>query len=66
MEEEFVLLGGQGEERITPSELTRIRGSIPNEVFTSFGARLPRTYLGAAALESDTVSGARSTESEQP
>ncbi len=66
MEEEFVLLGGQGAERITPSELARIRGSIPNEVFTSFGSRLPRAYLGASALKSGAGSGARSTDSEQP
>jgi alanine racemase len=46
MDEEFVLMGGQGAGRITPSELARIRGSIPNEVFCSFGGRLPRIYLG--------------------
>ncbi|MET1233060.1 MAG: alanine racemase C-terminal domain-containing protein, partial [Candidatus Limnocylindrales bacterium] len=46
MEEQFVLLGGQGAGRITPRDLARIRGSIPNEVFCSFGARLPRIYLG--------------------
>jgi alanine racemase len=46
-DEEVVLLGGQGEERITPNELARLRGSIPNEVFCSFGPRLPRVYLGA-------------------
>lgn len=46
MDEEFVLLGGQGDERITPNELARLRGSIPNEVFCAFGPRLPRIYLG--------------------
>ena len=46
MDEEFVLLGGQADERITPNELARLRGSIPNEVFCSFGPRLPRIYLG--------------------
>lgn len=46
MDDEFVLLGGQGTERITPNELACLRGSIPNEVFCSFGARLPRIYLG--------------------
>ncbi|HET9519409.1 MAG TPA: alanine racemase [Candidatus Limnocylindrales bacterium] len=45
MDEEFVLLGAQGEERIAPNELARLRGSIPNEVFTSFGPRLPRLFL---------------------
>ncbi len=46
MDEVLVLLGGQGAERITPNELARLRGSIPNEIFCSFGPRLPRTYLG--------------------
>ncbi len=45
MDEPFVLLGSQGDDRITPDELARLRRSIPNEVFTSFGARLPRVYL---------------------
>ena len=47
-EDEVVLLGGQGEERITPGELAALRGSIPNEVFTSFGPRLPRIAVGGA------------------
>ena len=46
MGEEFVLLGSQGAERVTPNELARLRGSIPNEIFCSFGPRLPRIYLG--------------------
>lgn len=41
-DEVFVLLGGQGDERITPVELARLRGSIPNEVFCAFGPRLGR------------------------
>ena len=45
MEDEFVLLGGQGGERITPNELARLRRSIPNEVFCAFGPRLPRVYF---------------------
>lgn len=45
MDEEFVLLGRQGGERITPNELARLRGSIAYEVFSSFGPRLPRAYL---------------------
>jgi len=57
MDEEFVLLGGQGAERITPNELARLRGSIPNEVFCSFGPRLPRTYLRTPAeLDSEEPS----------
>jgi alanine racemase len=48
MGEPFVLLGAQGDERITPGELARLRGSIPNEVFCAFGPRLGRRTLGAA------------------
>jgi alanine racemase len=47
MDEEFVLLGEQGGERISANELARLRGSIPNEVLCSFGPRLPRVYLGS-------------------
>ena len=46
-DEVFVLLGGQGAERITPVDLARLRGSIPNEVFCAFGPRLGRTTRGA-------------------
>jgi alanine racemase len=46
MDEPFVLLGGQGDERITPGELARLRGSIPNEVFCAFGPRLGRRTIG--------------------
>lgn len=60
MDEEFVLLGRQDAERIAPNELARLRGSIPNEVFCSFGPRLPRAYLGergmvAASHQADRV-----------
>jgi alanine racemase len=44
MDEEFVLLGAQGGERITANELARLRGSIPNEVLCAFGPRLRRRY----------------------
>ena len=49
LDEELVLLGAQGATRITPNELARLRGTIPNEVFTGFGPRLPRVYLGGEA-----------------
>jgi len=42
LDEVFVLLGRQGDERITPGELARLRGSIPYEVFCAFGPRLGR------------------------
>lgn len=46
-DEEFVLLGAQGEERITANEVAVLRGTIPNEVLSSLGSRLPRRYAGA-------------------
>jgi len=45
LDDEFVLLGAQGGERITVEELARLRRSIPNEVLCAFGPRLPRVYL---------------------
>jgi alanine racemase len=49
LDEVFVLLGRQGNEQITPNELARLRGSIPNEVFCSFGGRLRRVVVGIDA-----------------
>lgn len=49
-DDEFVLLGTQGEERISPVDLARLRGTIPNEVFCAFGPRLPRVYLDEGPL----------------
>lgn len=46
LDDVFVLLGGQGDERITPNELASIRGSLPNEVFCAFGSRLARVTVG--------------------
>lgn len=45
-DEVFVLLGGQGDEQITPNELASLRGSLPNEVFCAFGPRLGRRLVG--------------------
>jgi len=50
-DDEFVLLGAQGAERISAVELARIRGSIPNEVFCAFGPRLARRVVHGAARE---------------
>jgi alanine racemase len=60
LSDEFVLLGRQGAERITPNDLARLRGSIPNEVFCDFGPRLPRVYVDggrvvAVASQADRV-----------
>lgn len=45
--DEVVLLGGQGDDRITVEEVAASAGTIPWEVFTSIAARVPRVYLGA-------------------
>ena len=50
LEDEFVLLGAQGSDRITADELSRRRGSIPNEVLAALGPRIPRVYVGDADL----------------
>lgn len=44
-DDEVVLLGAQGDERISAVDLARLRGSIPNEVFCAFGPRLPRVVV---------------------
>ncbi len=44
--EEVVLLGAQGGERITAEELAAHLDTIPYEVFTGIGPRVPRTYVG--------------------
>ena len=49
-DDEFVLLGTQGAARISPVDLARHRGTIPNEVFCAFGPRLPRVYLDGGAI----------------
>lgn len=61
MDEPFVLLGGQGDERITPVELARLRGSIPNEVFCAFGPRLARRTVNEPGVPTDPTrpTGAR-------
>ena len=64
--DELVLLGAQGGERITANELARLRGSIPNEVLSTIGPRLPRVFLGTEALESGTGAEHRSRETERP
>lgn len=41
MEDEVVLMGGQGDERITPDELAGLAETIPYEIMLGFGARIP-------------------------
>jgi len=46
--DEFVLIGSQGEERITASDVASARGTNSWEVVTSLAARLPRVYHAAS------------------
>ena len=64
--DEFVLLGEQGDERITAAELASTRGTISWEVVTGLSARLPRVYHAASVpretrtLVADEVDARRS------
>ena len=53
LNEEVVLLGEQAGDGITANEVARQRGTIPNEVLSTLGARLPRRYRGLDRLEVD-------------
>ncbi len=44
--DEVVLLGAQGDERLTAEELGEWRGTISYEVTCAIGSRVPREYLG--------------------
>ena len=64
--DEFVLLGRQGNERISAADLAVARGTNSWEVVTSLSARLPRVYHAASVpretrtLVGDEVGGRRS------
>jgi alanine racemase len=47
-DDEFVLLGRQGDERISVEDLARLRTTNTWEVMTQMAARLPRVYHAAA------------------
>ena len=47
--DEFVLIGPQGGERITVADVAAARGTNSWEVVTALSARLPRVYDAAAA-----------------
>jgi len=47
MDDEFVLIGGQGGERITADDVAAQRRTINYEVTTALRERLPRLHLGA-------------------
>jgi alanine racemase len=44
--DEVVLIGAQGDERVTADELASLAGTIGYEIVTSIGRRVPREYLG--------------------
>jgi len=48
-EDEVVLVGRQGEARITTEALAQRAGTIPYEILTGLNERIPREYVGAAA-----------------
>lgn len=45
MEDEVVVLGAQGDERITPDELARLAQTIPYEIMLGFTPRVRRRFL---------------------
>ncbi|MEO5703390.1 MAG: alanine racemase [Candidatus Limnocylindrales bacterium] len=48
VDDEFVLIGAQGDDRITAAELASARGTISWEVVTALSRRLPRVYHAAS------------------
>lgn len=44
--DDVVLIGAQGNQRITPEELASHLGTIGYEIATAIGARVPREYVG--------------------
>jgi alanine racemase len=59
LDEEIVLMGSQGGERIDANELARRRGTIPWEVVTGMARRLPRRTVGALEATVRTLAGER-------
>ncbi len=55
LDDEFVLLGSQGQERITAQDLARLRTTNTWEVVAQMSARLPRVYHAAAGAVSLTT-----------
>jgi alanine racemase len=60
-DDEFVLLGRQGDDEITAGELAQTRGTIAWEVLASMARRLPRVYYAAARAV-----GVRTLEEDRP
>ncbi len=60
-QDEFVLLGGQGDERITAHDLAAACGTISYEIVTAMSRRLPRVYHAARSpVEVRTLADGRS------
>ena len=55
--DEVVLLGQQGDARITVEELARWVGTIPYEILTAINTRVPRVYAGTLAAGLELGSG---------
>lgn len=53
--DEVVLIGSQGQEKITASEIAELSATVPHEVTTAINQRVPRRYLrgGKVLLESE-------------
>lgn len=45
--DEVVLMGSQGDERVTPNDLATLKRSVSYDILTNWRSRLPRHYLGA-------------------
>jgi alanine racemase len=59
-DDEFVLIGAQGDERITADELASTGGTISHEVVTAMSRRLARVYHAAgSAIAMRTLTGGR-------
>jgi alanine racemase len=56
VDDEFTLIGAQGNESIAAPEVARWGNTISHEIFTAMSGRLPRVYYAAAeAVELQTV-----------
>ena len=56
VDDEFTLIGNQGDEAITATEVARWGNTISHEIFTAMSGRVPRVYYAAAeALELRTL-----------
>jgi alanine racemase len=60
-DDEFVLLGSQGGERISARDLASAAGTISYEIVTAMSRRLPRVYHAAGLpVAIRTLAGGRS------